>query len=184
MGAAFELLLHTNYYAKSVSVSVFLQQPGMTNLLMATLALALSWPSDAAEIVGRVVRVAATSCLLLIQQPWENPTHVSYFARVPRIEPHVLEGDERPCPEATVVSKKRSRLRWVPWNALRADIELGAGIPDAEYVRLVSSARHLPGMKGEHFLSPEFTDTMRRMLAESERKDSTIEFTLPWYVCT
>lgn len=114
------------------------------------------------------------------QQPWENPTHVSYFARVPRIEPPVLEDDERPCPEGTAMSKKRPRLRWVPWNALRADIELEAATPDAETVRLVSSARHLPGMKGKHFLSPEFTNTMRRMLAVSERKDSTMEFTLPW----
>ena len=114
------------------------------------------------------------------QQPWENPTHVSYFVRVPRIQSHVLEDDERPCPEATAVSNKDLRLRWIPWNALRDDIELAAEIPGAKSVRLVSGARYLREVESEHFLLPEFAETMRQMLAESERKDSTIEFTLPW----
>lgn len=114
------------------------------------------------------------------QQPWENPTYVSYFARVPRIQLQALEDDKRPCPEATAMLKKRLRLRWVPWNVLLADIELAAGIPGEKYVTLVSSARHLYEIKGKHFLLREFTETMRRMIAISELKDSTIEFTLPW----
>ena len=47
-------------------------------------------------------------------------------------------------------------------------------------VRLVASARYLPGTSGEARLLAGFAEALRRMIAESGRKDSTIEFTLPW----
>lgn len=114
------------------------------------------------------------------RQPWESPAYVVYFARLPKIERGVLEHDERDCPEGSGAPYERSLLAWVPWTSLRADLEAAAGGRGTLPVRLVASARYLPGTSGEARLLAGFAEALRRMIAESGRKDSTIEFTLPW----
>ena len=114
------------------------------------------------------------------QQPWEDPRYVIYFARILRIELAVLQRGGRFCQQKESLGNIRSPLRWVPWSTLRADFELASTKPGVGQVLLVSSAQHMSEFDNGQFLLPKFAEAIRQMIEISERKDSTIEFTLPW----
>ena len=86
-----------------------LPSSGMTKLLFAALALALSWPSHAAEIVARVVRVADGDSITVLDATKEQ--HKIRFAGI--------DAPERKQPFGN--SSKQNLARYVAGKEVRLD---------------------------------------------------------------